>query len=259
MDTRSRALRERYAEAAAAERAEVAANVRRAGADHVVLRTSGEWLRPPPRRARQAREAGDLVTLRLAVHAVGLVPCRSCCCCDLLARRRRAPLRDRVHERRRAALGRRRARRRGAATCRSRCSCCALAALVVGLARPERAVSVARKQATVILAMDTSGSMVAKDVAPTRLRRRDGRGRAVRRRAARRRTRSASCRSRRRASVAVAPTSDHAQVKTALAGLRAERRHGDRRRDHARRSRSGGPPARPPASRRRWARRAPGA
>jgi uncharacterized protein (DUF58 family) len=46
VDTRSRALRDRYAEAAAADRAEVAADVRRAGADHVVLSTRGEWLRP---------------------------------------------------------------------------------------------------------------------------------------------------------------------------------------------------------------------
>jgi uncharacterized protein (DUF58 family) len=46
VDTRSRALRDRYAKAAAAERADVAADVRRAGADHVVLSTSGEWLRP---------------------------------------------------------------------------------------------------------------------------------------------------------------------------------------------------------------------
>jgi uncharacterized protein (DUF58 family) len=46
VDTRSRALRDRYAEAAAADRAEVAANVRRSGADHVVLSTRGEWLRP---------------------------------------------------------------------------------------------------------------------------------------------------------------------------------------------------------------------
>jgi uncharacterized protein (DUF58 family) len=46
VDTRSRSLRERYAAAAAAERAEVAADVRRAGADHVVLSTRGEWLRP---------------------------------------------------------------------------------------------------------------------------------------------------------------------------------------------------------------------
>jgi uncharacterized protein (DUF58 family) len=46
VDTGSRRLRERYAEAAALDRAEVAADVRRAGADHVVLSTQGEWLRP---------------------------------------------------------------------------------------------------------------------------------------------------------------------------------------------------------------------
>jgi uncharacterized protein (DUF58 family) len=46
VDTGSRKLRERYAEAAAAERATVADAVRRAGADHVVLTTRGEWLRP---------------------------------------------------------------------------------------------------------------------------------------------------------------------------------------------------------------------
>ena len=46
VDTRNRALRARYAEAAAADRAEVAAEVRRSGADHVVLSTRGEWLRP---------------------------------------------------------------------------------------------------------------------------------------------------------------------------------------------------------------------
>jgi uncharacterized protein (DUF58 family) len=46
VDTGSRKLRQRYAEAAAAERATVADAVRRAGADHVVLSTQGEWLRP---------------------------------------------------------------------------------------------------------------------------------------------------------------------------------------------------------------------
>jgi uncharacterized protein (DUF58 family) len=46
VDTSSRKLRDRYAEAAAAERALVAAAVRRAAADHVVLSTRGEWLRP---------------------------------------------------------------------------------------------------------------------------------------------------------------------------------------------------------------------
>src|SRR3954447_26577176 len=45
----------------------------------------------------------------------------------------------------------------------------ALAAMIVGLARPERVISVPKKHATILLAIDTSGSMVADDVAPTRL------------------------------------------------------------------------------------------
>ncbi len=45
----------------------------------------------------------------------------------------------------------------------------ALTALVIGLARPERAVAVPREEATVILAMDSSGSMTATDVAPDRM------------------------------------------------------------------------------------------
>ena len=45
----------------------------------------------------------------------------------------------------------------------------ALAALVVGLARPQAAVSVPTERASIVLAMDVSGSMVASDVAPTRL------------------------------------------------------------------------------------------
>jgi Ca-activated chloride channel homolog len=96
----------------------------------------------------------------------------------------------------------------------------ALAALVVGLARPERAVSVARKQATVIMAMDTSGSMVAKDVAPTRLGAAtdaaeqfvDGLPSSYKVSLVPFST---------TASVAVSPTSDHSEVKTALGRLRA--------------------------------------
>ena len=45
----------------------------------------------------------------------------------------------------------------------------ALSALVVGLARPEMAVAVPREEATVILAMDSSGSMTATDIAPDRM------------------------------------------------------------------------------------------
>jgi uncharacterized protein (DUF58 family) len=45
VDTRSRALRERFAAAAAAERDELARRLRRAGVDHVTLSTRGDWLR----------------------------------------------------------------------------------------------------------------------------------------------------------------------------------------------------------------------
>jgi len=45
----------------------------------------------------------------------------------------------------------------------------ALSALVVGMARPQMAVAVPREEATVILAMDSSGSMTATDVAPDRM------------------------------------------------------------------------------------------
>lgn len=45
----------------------------------------------------------------------------------------------------------------------------ALSALVVGIARPEVAVAVPREEATVILAMDSSGSMTATDVVPDRM------------------------------------------------------------------------------------------
>ena len=45
----------------------------------------------------------------------------------------------------------------------------ALAALVVGFARPHAHVTVPRHEATVVLAMDVSRSMQARDVAPTRM------------------------------------------------------------------------------------------
>ena len=46
VDTRSRRLRERFAVAAAAERADIARSLTSVGVRHVVLTTSGDWLRP---------------------------------------------------------------------------------------------------------------------------------------------------------------------------------------------------------------------
>ena len=45
VDTSSRRLRERFAQAAATDRASVAAELRRIGVDHLVLSTQGDWLR----------------------------------------------------------------------------------------------------------------------------------------------------------------------------------------------------------------------
>jgi hypothetical protein len=45
VDTSRRRLRERFATAAATERAELASLLRASGADHVVLWTAGDWLR----------------------------------------------------------------------------------------------------------------------------------------------------------------------------------------------------------------------
>ena len=50
VDTADRGLRERFAHAAAQERAEVSAALRRAGAEHVALSTAGAWARELGRR-----------------------------------------------------------------------------------------------------------------------------------------------------------------------------------------------------------------
>jgi len=47
--------------------------------------------------------------------------------------------------------------------------CAALAAVAVGLARPQVSVSATKKQGTVVLALDRSGSMLAQDVDPDRI------------------------------------------------------------------------------------------
>jgi len=45
----------------------------------------------------------------------------------------------------------------------------ALAALLIAIARPQRTVAAERREANVLLVTDTSGSMLATDVKPTRL------------------------------------------------------------------------------------------
>ena len=45
----------------------------------------------------------------------------------------------------------------------------AVAALLVSLGRPQRTIAAQRKEATIVLVTDTSGSMLAKDVRPDRL------------------------------------------------------------------------------------------
>lgn len=55
VDTRSRRLRERFAVAATAERAQVAGVLASAGVRHVVLTTSGDWLRPLVAFLRRSR------------------------------------------------------------------------------------------------------------------------------------------------------------------------------------------------------------
>jgi uncharacterized protein (DUF58 family) len=55
VDTRSRKLRERFAAAAAAERADVAQSFASAGVRHVVVSTSGDWLRPLVAFLRRSR------------------------------------------------------------------------------------------------------------------------------------------------------------------------------------------------------------
>jgi Ca-activated chloride channel family protein len=95
----------------------------------------------------------------------------------------------------------------------------ALAALIVGVARPHATVSVKRETATVVLAVDTSRSMKATDLRPNRL--------AVARATAERfiaqvprKYRIAVIAFASRAVVALPPTTDRALVSKALASLR---------------------------------------
>jgi Ca-activated chloride channel family protein len=97
----------------------------------------------------------------------------------------------------------------------------ALAALLFATARPQLVTKVPRNQASVVLAMDVSGSMQAEDVPPTRL--------AAAEKAANRfleqvpeKLRVGLVTFSTEAQVSVPPTEDHALVRQALAGLEAD-------------------------------------
>jgi len=64
VNTSGRSVRKRFAEAAAAERAEVAATLRRANADHVILSTSGDWLRDLATHLKRFHGGPPLVRVR---------------------------------------------------------------------------------------------------------------------------------------------------------------------------------------------------
>jgi hypothetical protein len=77
VNTSRRKVRRRFKDAAAQDRAEVAAALRRAGADHLVLSTDGDWLRDLAahlRRAEHVRHgalvAGGPGRAAAAAHAV---------------------------------------------------------------------------------------------------------------------------------------------------------------------------------------------
>jgi uncharacterized protein (DUF58 family) len=64
VNTSRRSVRRRFAEAAAAERADVGAALRRAGADHLVLSTEGDWLRDLAAHLRRAHPVPPEVRVR---------------------------------------------------------------------------------------------------------------------------------------------------------------------------------------------------
>lgn len=99
----------------------------------------------------------------------------------------------------------------------------ALAALIVALARPQTTVAVPVEQASIILVFDHSGSMRARDVAPTRL---DAVRRAAERFLAKvpSRVRVGAVGFSTSASALQGPTRDREEVRRALAGMRARGR-----------------------------------
>lgn len=69
VDTSDRSLRLRYAQATEQQRARIAAEIRRAGADHLTVRTDGDWLADVLRHVEQRRRSGHLHAVSRAAGA----------------------------------------------------------------------------------------------------------------------------------------------------------------------------------------------
>ena len=100
----------------------------------------------------------------------------------------------------------------------------ALSSMVVALARPARVEKVPRERATVVLAIDTSLSMMAEDVPPGPPRRRPRARPRPSSTTSPRRSTSGWCRSTARGTILVPPTTDRARVRTAIDGLELDER-----------------------------------
>ena len=174
--TGDRRVRTAYAEAAAAHRAATAEAVRAAGAAHLLLRTDRDWVgdlarfvrAPPPTAGAPAllsRRHDDLPVPALAADPGAGRRARG--------RVRRgaappAPVRRPVRQPADARPGRAPAARLAPAP-PGHLVLLALTSLGLAAARPELALRVPYDRATVMVAIDTSGSMAATDVAPNRL------------------------------------------------------------------------------------------
>ena len=160
VDTSRRALRERFAAAAAEERAGVATALRRSGRR--------------PRRAvdegRLAARAGAGAAMSfaspLALLCLAALPLAVLAHVNAQRRRRRYPVRfTALSTLARVAEQEPRWRKHVPFALLA----LALAALALSLARPQRTVAVAVERASVVLVTDVSRSMSATDVSPTRL------------------------------------------------------------------------------------------
>ena len=176
VDTSSRRLRERFADAAAPTSARRSPpSSRRLGVRHIVLSTSGSWLRT---FAGQLRLLGNAAMTFACARAAARPPARPARDARVPVRRP-APVavRGPVHERGPARQPRAAPARVAAPRPAAAVLVAAIAALVLALARPSMVVAVPREEATIILTMDVSRSMRATDVDAEPARRRPRRPR----------------------------------------------------------------------------------